>query len=142
MKARVPITICAALAATIAAVLPALAQPSSAPTAPQTHLNALPPSPPTDDASALAEKLQNPVGDLVSIPLQNNINFKFGPRKGTQDVLNVQPVIPVHLNSNWNLITRTILPLVWSPLRSAGAERAFRTCTGNVLGIPLTEQAG
>jgi hypothetical protein len=69
----------------------------------------------SDDASALAEKLQNPVGDLISVPFQNNTNFNVGPHAGTQDILNIQPVIPIHLNEDWNLITRTILPLVWSP---------------------------
>lgn len=67
------------------------------------------------DASAIAEKLQNPVGDLISVPFQNNTNFNVGPHKGTQDILNIQPVIPIHVTPNWNIITRTILPLVWSP---------------------------
>lgn len=74
-----------------------------------------PPAAPKDDASALAEKLQNPIGDLISVPFQNNINFNVGPHAGTQDILNIQPVIPIHLNEDWNLITRTILPLVWNP---------------------------
>src|SRR5271163_718335 len=78
------------------------------------------PSPPPDACSAndtteLAKKLQNPIGDLYSIPFQNNTNFNAGPNKGTQDILNIQPVIPIHINENWNVITRTILPLVWSP---------------------------
>ena len=63
----------------------------------------------------LAKKLQNPIGDLISVPFQNDTNFNVGPHKGTQDILNIQPVIPIHLNQDWNLITRTILPLVWSP---------------------------
>jgi hypothetical protein len=67
------------------------------------------------DATELAKKLQNPVGDLISIPFQNNTNFNVGPHKGTQDILNIQPVIPIHVNKDWNVITRTILPLVWSP---------------------------
>jgi hypothetical protein len=67
------------------------------------------------DASLLAEKLQNPIADLISFPFQNNTNFNVGPNKGTQDILNIQPVIPVHINQDWNVITRTILPLVWSP---------------------------
>ena len=68
-----------------------------------------------DDATALAKKLQNPIGDLYSVPFQNNTNFNTGPNKGTQDILNVQPVIPIHINEDWNVITRTILPLVWNP---------------------------
>jgi hypothetical protein len=68
-----------------------------------------------DNASALAEKLQNPIADLISLPFQNNTNFVVGPNNGVQDILNIQPVIPLHLNQDWNLITRTILPLTWSP---------------------------
>ena len=68
-----------------------------------------------EDATELAKKLQNPIGDLYSFPFQNNTNFNSGPNKGTQDILNVQPVIPIHINSDWNVITRTILPLIWQP---------------------------
>jgi hypothetical protein len=68
-----------------------------------------------DDATALAKKLQNPIGDLYSFPFQNNTNFNTGPNKGTQDILNIQPVIPIHINEDWNVITRTILPLIWQP---------------------------
>jgi hypothetical protein len=75
---------------------------------------------PADDAqggddTALAKKLQNPIGDLYSFPFQSNTNFQYGPHKGTQEILNIQPVIPVHVNEDWNVITRTILPLVWNP---------------------------
>jgi hypothetical protein len=68
-----------------------------------------------DDATALAKKLQNPIGDLYSFPFQNNTNFNTGPNKGTQDILNVQPVIPIHINPDGTVITSTILPLVWQP---------------------------
>ena len=68
-----------------------------------------------DSATALAKKLQNPIGDLYSFPFQNNANFNYGPHSGTQDILNVQPVIPIHINEDWNVITRTILPLIWQP---------------------------
>jgi hypothetical protein len=68
-----------------------------------------------EDATALAKKLQNPIGDLYSFPFQNNTNFNTGPNKGTQDILNIQPVIPIHINEDWNVITRTILPLIWQP---------------------------
>jgi hypothetical protein len=78
-------------------------------------LDAPPDAPGADDASELAKKLQNPIGDLYSFPFQNNTNFNTGPHKGTQDILNVQPVIPIHINQDWNVITRTILPLVWQP---------------------------
>jgi hypothetical protein len=69
----------------------------------------------SESTSDLAKKLQNPIASVTSIPFQNNINFHYGPNKGTQDVLNIQPVVPFSLNENWNLITRTILPLIWQP---------------------------
>ena len=68
-----------------------------------------------DDATEIAKKLQNPVGDLISVPFNNNTNFNVGPNKGTQDILQLQPVVPIHVNEDWNVITRTVLPFVWSP---------------------------
>lgn len=67
------------------------------------------------DAGALAKAAQNPVADLVSVPLQLNMNFDTGPEDDVQMVLNVQPVYPFTLNENWNLITRTIVPLISQP---------------------------
>ena len=45
----------------------------------------------------LAKKLQNPIADLMSFPLQNNMNFGYGPNDGMQNVANFQPVIPLQL---------------------------------------------
>ncbi len=67
------------------------------------------------NASDLAKQLQNPISNLISVPFQSNTNFNTGPNKGTQEILNIQPVIPFHINEDWNLITRTILPLIWNP---------------------------
>jgi hypothetical protein len=80
-----------------------------------------------EDATALAKKLQNPIGNLYSFPFQNNINFSTGPHDGTQDILNVQPVIPIHVNADWNVITRTILPLIWQPSLQPGQSVPFGT---------------
>ena len=63
----------------------------------------------------LAQAAQNPVGDLISVPLQNNTNFGFGPYDRTQNVLNIQPVLPISLGADWNLITRTIFPVITQP---------------------------
>ncbi len=75
----------------------------------------------------LAKKLQNPIGDLYSIPFQNNVNFNTGPNKGTQNILNIQPVIPIHVDQDWNVITRTILPLVWNPSLQPAQSVPFGT---------------
>ena len=67
-------------------------------------------------AEELAKKTQNPVADLISVPLQNNWNFSAGVHHDkTIYVLNIQPVIPIKLNEDWNLITRTIMPVINQP---------------------------
>jgi opacity protein-like surface antigen len=63
----------------------------------------------------LAKNSQNPIADLVSVPFQSNTNFNAGPFNRTQEVLNIQPVVPLHINANWNLISRTIIPVVSQP---------------------------
>ena len=71
----------------------------------------------------LAKAPQNPVADLISLPLQNNTNFNFGPEEKTQNVLNIQPVWPFSLTENWNLITRKIIPVISQPRLAPGDER-------------------
>jgi len=66
-------------------------------------------------AEELAKLAQNPIANLISVPFQNNTNFNYGPEAGTQNVLNVQPVIPFSINADWDLVTRTIVPLIWQP---------------------------
>ncbi|MDA9981874.1 transporter [Gammaproteobacteria bacterium] len=66
--------------------------------------------------SDLAKAAQNPIANLISLPFQNNTNFNFGPTEKTQNILNIQPVYPITLGENWNLITRTILPVISQPL--------------------------
>src|SRR5450631_4897484 len=66
-------------------------------------------------ATELAKLAQNPVGNLISLPFQNNTNLNFGPEKGTQNVLNIQPVIPISISDDWNIITRTIVPVISMP---------------------------
>jgi hypothetical protein len=73
---------------------------------------------------ALQKATQNPVANLISVPLQDNTNFRVGPYNGTQNVLNIQPVIPVHLTQNWNLINRVILPVVWQPYTGSNPANA------------------
>lgn len=76
-------------------------------------------------AEELAKMAQNPVGNLVSVPFQNNTNFNTGPLSGTQNILNIQPVVPINVNKDWNLITRTIMPLIWQPATLPGQGDTF-----------------
>ena len=66
----------------------------------------------SNEAAELAKKLANPIADLISVPFQNNTFYGMGAYHGTQNIMNFQPVIPVKMNENWNIITRVIVPIV------------------------------
>jgi hypothetical protein len=62
----------------------------------------------------MAKTLANPIGNLISVPFQNNFDFGGGPAgDGFQYKLNLQPIVPIALSEDWNLISRTILPVVY-----------------------------
>jgi len=62
----------------------------------------------------LAQQLANPLANLISVPMQMNVDQDLGPTdRGTKVQTNVQPVIPFDLGGDWNLITRTIMPVIW-----------------------------
>jgi len=65
-----------------------------------------------DDAAELAKKLSNPVASLISVPFQSNWDVGIGASNGSRMVLNLQPVVPISLTENLNLITRWIVPVV------------------------------
>jgi hypothetical protein len=78
-----------------------------------------------DDAAELAKKLSNPVSSMISVPLQNNFDCCYGTENAFRYTLNVQPVIPVALNDRWNLITRTIMPVIYQAEPEPGAGDHF-----------------
>ena len=78
-----------------------------------------------DETAELARAVQNPIASLISLPFQNNTNFDVGPRDKTQNIMNIQPVIPFELNEDWNLITRTIVPVISQPAFTPAQDREF-----------------
>jgi hypothetical protein len=73
-----------------------------------------------EEQADLAQKLQNPVADLISVPIQNNWDFGIGPANAMKYTANIQPVIPISISSNWNVIVRTILPVIYAESPIAG----------------------
>jgi hypothetical protein len=83
-----------------------------------------------ESATDLAKKTQNPVADLISVPFQSNFNFNTGDKDATVYLLNVQPVIPFKLTHDWNLITRTIVPIINQPSLFEGPDRVSGSAFG------------
>jgi hypothetical protein len=79
-------------------VVPACAQESSA-----------------QGASEIAKQAQNPIANLISVPLENDFNPHTGMDKEDSYVLEMKPVVPFKLSNDWNLITRTIIPVIQVP---------------------------
>lgn len=77
------------------------------------------------DSAELAKKLSNPVANLISVPFQFNLDRGVGPKDACKLTLNVQPVIPVTLNEEWNLIIRTIVPVVYQDSIADGIDSEF-----------------
>jgi hypothetical protein len=74
------------------------------------------------EEAGLARQLANPVASLISVPFQFNYDRGIGVQENIQRAnLNIQPVVPFKLSANWNLISRTILPVV-NFQGAAGAE--------------------
>ena len=71
------------------------------------------------DQADLAKAAQNPVAAMISLPFQNNTLFGVGPDDDTANVLNIQPVIPFTVGE-WNIISRTIAPLIYLPDLTSG----------------------
>ena len=73
--------------------------------------------PAADDGGTadLAKATQNPVSSLISVPVQNNDNFGIEPFNRTQNVLNIQPVVPLQISKDWNMVIRWIMPIIFQP---------------------------
>jgi len=96
--------------------------------------------PPPDQAAELAKKLQNPIASLISFPLQSNFDFRIGPSdEGWRYTLNIQPVIPISIASDWNLIVRTIIPYIHQEDVFKGRARIFEE---DIYGVPVEVTRG
>jgi hypothetical protein len=96
------------------------------------------------DQAELAKKLQNPIADLISVPLQNNWDFGIGPADAMKYTVNIQPVIPVSLSPEWNLIIRTIMPVIYaeSPVSGGGSTAGFGDITQSFFFSPKAPTSG
>ena len=98
-----------------------------------------------ESAADLAKKLSNPVAALISVPLQLNYDEKIGPTEsGKRWLLNVQPVVPISLNEEWNVVSRTILPVVSQKdiFPGAGSQSGIGDIVQSVFFSPKAPTAG
>ncbi|NVJ23235.1 MULTISPECIES: transporter [Myxococcus] len=77
------------------------------------------------DQQDLAKAVQNPVADLISVPLQDNLDLGVEPGERVRNTLNIQPVVPLPLTREFNLIARVILPILYQPDLADGSGGTF-----------------
>jgi hypothetical protein len=92
----------------------------------------------------LAKKLANPISSLISVPFQYNYNDGYGDGSGEQRYINIQPVIPFSISTDWNVISRTILPLVDQDniVPGSGSQSGFGNITQSFFFSPKAPTAG
>lgn len=93
---------------------------------------------PADEEAELAKKLSNPIASLISVPIQYNWDTGIGPADADRTTINVQPVVPFEINPEWNLITRTIVPIIdaESPVSGGSDESGLGDVTESLFFSP------
>jgi len=97
-----------------------------------------------DQQADLAKKLQNPIADLISVPIENNWDFHIGPADAMKYTANIQPVIPVSISEDWNVVVRTILPVIYaeSPVAGGASHSGLGDTTQSFFLSPTNEFCG
>ncbi|WP_373033160.1 transporter [Sulfurovum sp.] len=93
----------------------------------------------SDQNTELAKKLANPIASLISVPIQYNYDSDIGLLDtGSKSFVNIQPVIPISLNDDWNVISRTILPIVWQDdiIAGSGSQSGLGNVTQSLFFSP------
>jgi hypothetical protein len=90
----------------------------------------------------LAKQAQNPIANLISLPIQNNTSFGLGENDRIQNVTNIQPVYPINVG-DWNIITRTIAPLIYQPYldQNSGGDYGLGDISFTAFYSPVAEGA-
>jgi hypothetical protein len=74
------------------------------------------------ESSDIAKQAQNPIARLISIPIENDFSPQTGVNREDSYVLQMKPVVPFSLSKDWNLITRTIIPIIQVPDLAPGVN--------------------
>lgn len=86
-----------------------------------------------DQAAELAKQLNNPVASLISVPFQSNWDFGLGDGSGQRFTMNLQPVVPISISKDWNLINRMIMPVIdQNGIFPGAGGRAGMGCAANI----------
>jgi len=98
----------------------------------------------SESEEELAKKTQNPIAALISVPLQNNWDYGIGPADATKYTLNIQPVIPISITKDWNLILRTIVPVIYmeSPVPGGDTKSGLGDTTQSFFFSPVAPVDG